>query len=236
MATRTRRRKTPSEVFFKHAKKFVADESRAGLSRVQWIPGFGITATDGHVLILWKAQMEPNKPGCTGPDAPLQFYADGGLADKPLDYPDIAPLMERYRNQVEYQFHIPGDALPEWVELHKAAAAVAKVTDDTLKTIELKTAKDNSQRFVLESFKQISAGHVCYKIDHLKTKNDVEPSVPAGFSIRYNAEYMANILQLIKEMNGIQAVTVKLPKDDSNPIILESLALEALLMPIRRNR
>ena len=244
MATRTRRRKTPSEVFFKHAKKFVADESRAGLSRVQWTPGLGITATDGHVLILWKAQTEPNKPGCTGPDTPLQFYADGGLVDKPLDYPDIEPLMDRYRGKVEYQFHIPGDALPEWVEFHKVAVTVAKATDDTFKTIELKTAKDNSQRFSLETFKQITAGHVSYRIDHLRVKNDVEPSVPAGFSIRYNAEYMANILQLIKEMNGqifvageeTSSVTVKLPTDDSYPIILESLALEALLMPIRRNR
>ena len=236
MATRTRRRKTPSEILFKHAKKFVADESRGGLSRVQWTPGFGITATDGHTLILWKAQTEPNKPGCTGPDAPLQFYADGAPADRPLTYPDIAPLMERYRNKVEYQFHIPGDALPEWMELHKVAVTVAKTADDAFKTVVLKTAEDNSQRFSLELEKQISAGHISYKIDFLRAKNDVEPSVPAGFSIRYNAEYMANILQLIKEMNGIQAVTVKLPKDDSNPIILESLALEALLMPIRRNR
>lgn len=180
------------------------------------------------------ALLQPSVYVCEGVFDALSLLAAG--------YSNVCALFGTYGLRWEWVqagtliFCIPGDALPEWMELHKVAVTVAKTADDAFKTVVLKTAEDNSQRFSLELEKQISAGHISYKIDFLRAKNDVEPSVPAGFSIRYNAEYMANILQLIKEMNGIQTVTVKLPKDDSNPIILESLALEALLMPIRRNR
>ena len=207
------------EVFFKHAKRFVADPSQGGLSRVQFIPDFGLVVCNGYLLIRWKVG---------GPKIPVQFLPDGTEVKNPLDYPKAPQVFTDHQRNATTKMWVD---VAEWINIHKAAVAIAKAAGDkNYRKVKLRNQPDNAEWWTLElEHKQYSL-----KVDHLDVNNF---DVPKGFAVHYNAEYMLHLFQLIKDLEGKGTATINVcPAPNSRyAMVIHHGNLEALLMPIYRN-
>jgi len=209
-------REKEKAVFFKHAKRFVADPSRGGLSRVQYIPDYGLVVCNGYLLIRWEVG---------GPKIPVQFLPDGTEVKNPLAYPDAPKVFKDHQRNAIAKMWVD---VAEWIEAHKAAVAITKAAGDKKHhEVTLRNQPDNGEWWTLElKYKQYSL-----TVDHLNVNNF---DIPKGFVIRYNAEYMLHLFQLIKDLEGKGTVEISVCPDPNSrwAMVISRGNLKALLMPI----